>query len=76
MCGTAAAGSAGPAGAAALFQPVGPLHFAGTETAREWCGYFEGALEAGERAAGEVLEGLESLWEKQQEAQGGAQARW
>lgn len=38
------------------FAPsVGNIHFAGTETAREWRGYIEGALEAGERAAHAVL---------------------
>ena len=31
---------------------------AGTETAREWPGYNEGAIDSGERAAGEVLTGL------------------
>jgi monoamine oxidase len=41
-----------------LRQPIGSVHFAGTETARAWQGYFEGALEAGERAATEVLEAL------------------
>jgi monoamine oxidase len=39
----------------ALREPVGRLHFAGTETARVWNGYLEGALEAGERAAAEAL---------------------
>lgn len=39
----------------ALRAPCGRIHWAGTETAREWCGYFEGALESGERAAREVL---------------------
>ena len=39
----------------ALRTPCGRVHWAGTETAREWMGYFEGALEAGERAALEVL---------------------
>ncbi|KAL4809837.1 hypothetical protein BDV18DRAFT_166589 [Aspergillus unguis] len=38
----------------------GNLHFAGTETARVWRGYMEGALESGERAAGEVVTGLSS----------------
>jgi monoamine oxidase len=38
-------------------KPVGRVHFAGTETAREWTGYLEGAIEAGERAAAEVLAG-------------------
>jgi monoamine oxidase len=40
----------------ALRAPVGRIHWAGTETATEWMGYFEGALEAGERAAREALE--------------------
>ena len=39
----------------ALKQPFGRVHFAGTETATEWSGYIEGALQSGERAAGEVL---------------------
>ncbi|XP_072770637.1 amine oxidase [flavin-containing] [Nerophis lumbriciformis] len=38
-----------------LREPVGRLHFAGTETATEWSGYMEGAVQAGERAAREVL---------------------
>ena len=49
-----------PAGAMTSFgdmlrAPVGRVSFAGTETAQHWCGYLEGALEAGERAAVEVL---------------------
>ena len=40
----------------ALRAPVGRLHWAGTETATEWMGYVEGALQSGERAAAEVLE--------------------
>ena len=40
---------------AALREPAGRVHFAGTETARVWNGYLEGAIEAGERAAGEAL---------------------
>jgi monoamine oxidase len=38
----------------ALRQPVGRIHWAGTETATVWSGYMEGALQAGERAAAEV----------------------
>jgi monoamine oxidase len=38
----------------ALREPVGRIHWAGSETAREWFGYMEGALESGERAAQEV----------------------
>ena len=34
---------------------MGPLHWAGSETAREWIGYMDGAIEAGERAAGEAI---------------------
>jgi monoamine oxidase len=41
-----------------LRQPIGRVHFAGTETAVEWTGYLEGALESGERAAREVVRGL------------------
>jgi monoamine oxidase len=41
--------------AGALRAPAGRLHFAGTETARHHMGYLEGAIEAGERAAAEVL---------------------
>lgn len=39
----------------ALREPCGRLHWAGTETAEAWCGYIEGALRSGERAAAEVL---------------------
>jgi len=42
----------------ALRRPIGPVHLAGTETALEWCGYLEGALESGERAAAEVIASL------------------
>ena len=38
--------------------PVGPLHWAGTETATEYLGYMEGAVRAGHRAADEVLAAL------------------
>jgi monoamine oxidase len=33
----------------------GRVYFASTELALDWCGYFEGAVEAGQRAASEVL---------------------
>ncbi len=42
----------------ALRQPVGLIHWAGTETAREYTGFMEGALESGERAAEEVTAAL------------------
>jgi monoamine oxidase len=38
----------------ALRQPCGRIHWAGTETAIEWTGYIDGAIESGQRAAGEV----------------------
>jgi monoamine oxidase len=41
-----------------LREPVGRVHWSGTETATVWNGYMEGALESGERAAREVLEHL------------------
>jgi monoamine oxidase len=40
---------------AALREPVGRIHWAGTETATQWAGYMEGALQSGERAAAEAL---------------------
>lgn len=39
-----------------LRAPVGPIHWAGTETADEWRLYMEGALQSGERAAGEIID--------------------
>jgi monoamine oxidase len=39
----------------ALRAPCGRIHWAGTETATEWMGYLEGAIQAGQRAAAEVL---------------------
>ncbi len=39
----------------ALRAPVGPVHWAGTETATVWCGYMDGAIQSGERAAHEIL---------------------
>lgn len=39
-----------------LREPAGRIHWAGTETATIWSGYMEGALQAGERVASEVLE--------------------
>ncbi|PCE34413.1 flavin monoamine oxidase family protein [Burkholderia ubonensis] len=39
-------------------EPVGHIHWAGTETATEWMGYFEGALQSGIRAAEEVVQTL------------------
>jgi monoamine oxidase len=39
----------------ALREPVGRIHWAGTETAEVWNGYMDGAIRSGERAAREVL---------------------
>ncbi|GAB35234.1 flavin monoamine oxidase family protein [Gordonia otitidis] len=39
-------------------EPVGGIHWAGTETATEHAGYIEGAIESGERAALEVAAAL------------------
>ncbi len=38
--------------------PEGAVHWAGTETARSWTGWMAGAVEAGTRAANEVLEAI------------------
>ncbi len=40
---------------ARLRQPVGRIHWAGTETSEYWNGYMDGAVRSGERAAAEVL---------------------
>lgn len=39
----------------ALREPIGPVHWAGAETATVWNGYMDGAVRSGERAAAEVL---------------------
>jgi monoamine oxidase len=39
----------------ALREPVGLIHWAGTETSGYWVGYMDGAVRSGERAAAEVL---------------------
>ncbi|WP_067699616.1 flavin monoamine oxidase family protein [Nocardia jejuensis] len=38
-----------------LREPVGGIHWAGTETADFWQGYMDGAIRSGERAAAEIL---------------------
>lgn len=40
---------------AALAAPIGPIHWASTDTATYWSAYMEGAVEAGERAARAVI---------------------
>ena len=41
-----------------LRKPYKSIHFAGTETAAQWMGYMDGAVDAGRRAASEVLVAL------------------
>lgn len=43
---------------AALREPVGPVHWAGAETATVWNGYMDGAVRSGERAAAAVIASL------------------
>jgi len=40
----------------AVIQPIGNIHFAGSETATEWSGYMEGALQSAERVVEELIE--------------------
>jgi monoamine oxidase len=53
------AGVLGPGGWTAygrqLREPVGRIHWAGTETATRWMGYMDGAIQSGRRAAVEVM---------------------
>lgn len=42
-----------------LRKPHGQVHFAGTATSTEWCGYLSGAVQSGYRAAAEVLKVLD-----------------
>jgi monoamine oxidase len=42
----------------ALREPIGPLHWAGTEYATVWNGYMDGAVRSGEHSAREALERL------------------
>lgn len=44
---------------AALREPCGRIHWAGTETAKRWYGYMDGAVSSGKRAAAEVVDRLE-----------------
>ncbi|RWS30223.1 amine oxidase [flavin-containing] B-like isoform X1 [Leptotrombidium deliense] len=43
---------------AVLSKPVHRLFFAGTETATQWFGYMDGAVQSGERAACQVIRAL------------------
>ena len=42
-----------------LRQPVGLIHWAGTETSSVWNGYMDGAVRSGDRSAAEVLKLLD-----------------
>ncbi|KAG8185755.1 hypothetical protein JTE90_000738 [Oedothorax gibbosus] len=58
----------------ALREPIDRLYFAGTETAVKWSGYMEGAIEAGERAAREILYSMgkitrDQIWLKEPQSQ-------
>lgn len=48
----------------ALRQPIGRIHWAGTETAGVWNGYMDGAVRSGERAAQEVRIALDRAAEQ------------
>ena len=48
------------AGGEHLRKPTGRIFWAGTESARRWCGYMDGAISAGERAAAEVHASLKA----------------
>ncbi len=42
-----------------IASPIGRIHWAGTETAAQWCGFMEGAVRSGERVATELQRTLE-----------------
>ncbi|XP_029565115.1 probable flavin-containing monoamine oxidase A isoform X3 [Salmo trutta] len=58
-----------------LCMPCGRIHWAGTETATKWCGYMDGAIQSGQRAALEVLARLcpFTLTQEEQDAMQAAQ---
>jgi monoamine oxidase len=43
---------------AALAEPIGLIHWAGTDTAVSWSAYMEGAVDSAQRVCGEVLRAL------------------
>ncbi|WP_370185528.1 FAD-dependent oxidoreductase [Rhodococcus wratislaviensis] len=43
-----------------MYAPVGPLHWAGSETSDVGNGYMDGAVRSGRRAATEILAQLDS----------------
>ncbi|OTA85280.1 hypothetical protein M434DRAFT_36162 [Hypoxylon sp. CO27-5] len=46
-------------GSDVLREPVGNIHFVGTETSVIWKGYMDGAVRSGQRGAEEVIAGLQ-----------------
>jgi monoamine oxidase len=48
------------AGGEHLRKPTGRIFWAGTESAKRWCGYMDGAISAGERAATEAHASLKA----------------
>ncbi|XP_077983035.1 amine oxidase [flavin-containing] B-like [Glandiceps talaboti] len=57
-----------------LRESHGHVYFAGTETATVWRGYMDGAVQAGERAAREVLHSLgrigeDEIWQEEPESE-------
>lgn len=48
------------AGGDSLRKPTGRIFWAGTESAQRWCGYMDGAISAGDRAASEVHASLKA----------------
>ena len=56
-----------------LREPFHRMYFAGTETATSWVGYMNGAVQAGERAAREVLHQLgkipsQQIWQEEEQS--------
>ncbi len=45
----------------ALREPVGNIHWAGTETSTKWNGYMDGAIRSGNRVAAEIIEVLTNV---------------
>lgn len=43
-----------------LRKPTGRIFWAGSESAKRWCGYMDGAISSGQRAAGEALASLKA----------------
>ncbi|XP_070573962.1 amine oxidase [flavin-containing] B-like [Ptychodera flava] len=55
-------------------SPHGNVYFAGTETATRWAGYMDGAIQAGERAAREILHVMgriraDEIWQTEPESE-------